>query len=224
MLALYREARRLGRAWTVAHILVGAALCLSGVARADTLTPEKQVMTVAMRQYFEGERAGGFAFLGGGLIHLGAASYLVTQDATVARNASYPLFVTGALQLIVGIAVTPAVSGQIRDREARINADPAAFRREELDRLQGVDTTFAWLQGIELAAVAVGTGLAIYGELEDHDALTGVGLGLAVGTALGLMLDFLAAQRGQSYMRALETNVGLTVSPEGAAAAYRATF
>jgi hypothetical protein len=181
-------------------------------------------MTGAVRQYFEGERAGGFGFLGAGLIHLGAASYLFTRDETVPHSASYPLFVTGAAQLLVGILVTPAASGKIRDSEARINAGPAAFQREELERMQGVADRFVWAQGLELTAFAVGTGLALYGELNDREVVSGVGLGLAVSSALVLVLDFLAAQRSESYIRALQTDFELRVSGDGAISGYRGTF
>ncbi|MFT3922322.1 MAG: hypothetical protein QM778_07290 [Myxococcales bacterium] len=209
--------------WIQAGLLaMFAALPVS--ARADSGSFEKLRLSEHMEHYFAAEKAGGLVFVASAITYLGTGAYLVTNDGDRARGASYPLFATGGLQLLVGVLVAATAKGQVEDRKSRIAADPERFRSEELARMRGVMNRFSWLLGIELGAAAAGVGLSIYGERKDKDVLAGAGLGLATGSAMLFCLEVLARQRGASYVSALRSSVDVSLSPQGAVAGFRGRF
>jgi len=186
-------------------ILTAASVLLSSSASASAQPArgERYRMTLSMEDYFEGERAAGYVFLGEGLVSAGTSAFLFTRGDAMSRGAGYPVAVIGGLEAIVGLALAIRTSGQIAERKRAIASDPASFQRDEKKRMERVIRQFVVLEVFELAAVATGLGLATYGEVDKKPLVTGIGAGLVVQGAALLGLDFLAERRGRRYMNAL---------------------
>lgn len=183
--------------------LLAAGLLVSRTASAQPARGERYRMTLSMEDYFEGERAAGYAFLGEGIVSVGTSAFLFTRGDEMSRGAAYPVAVIGALEAVVGLALALRTSGQIAERRQWIANDPAAFQQNERKRMERVIKQFVFLEVFELTAIAAGLGMATYGELGKKPLLTGIGAGLTVQGAALLGLDFLAERRGQRYLNAI---------------------
>jgi hypothetical protein len=217
-------------------MLAGAALAaasLFGSAQASAQLPplspaqpardERYRMTLSMEDYFEGERAAGWVFLGAGLLSAGTSAFLFTRGDEVSRGAAYPAAVFGAIDAAVGLLLVVRTSSKIAERRRWIANDPADFQRAERARMAGVLRTFTWLEGFEIAFAVTGLGLATYGEIDRKPLVTGIGAGLAVQSLALLGLDFLADRRAERYVMALR-DFNPSVARDGFGLSWRTRF
>ncbi len=189
---------------TISPFILGLAnVLVSPSVAAQQAHSERQQMTRAMEDYFEGERSAGTVFFGQGLISMGTSAFLFTRGDEMSRGAAYPVAIVGTLEAVVGLGLAIRTSKQITERRAQISTAPAQFQRDEQKRMQRVIRQFVILEVVELASVATGIGLATAGELNQKPFMTGVGAGLAVQGAAVLGLDFLAERRGARYLKAI---------------------
>jgi len=217
---------------TAGAALVAASLLCSANASAQLAAPppqqqpargERHRMTLSMEDYFEGERAAGYVFLGEGLVSAGTSAFLFTRGDEMSRGAAYPVAVIGGLEAAVGLILSVRTSGQIAERRRWIAKDPAGFQRAERARMGRVLRQFAWLEGFEIVAAATGLGLATYGEIDRKPLVTGIGAGLAVQSLALLGLDFLADRRGQRYVDALR-DFNPSIAQDGFRLSWRTRF
>jgi hypothetical protein len=184
---------------------------------------EQQRMTHQMEDYFGGEKAQAYVFLGMGVAALGAGAFLYSRTDRMARGASYPVLAIGLLQAAVGTGLILRTDGQIAERRIRIDQDLAGFRRDERERMEGVMSRFKVALYTELGVGALGLGLLAYGARQDRSTLKGIGLGLALQSTAMLGLDYFAAQRGQRYLDAIH-GFALSASPGGVSVGWAAAF
>jgi hypothetical protein len=204
-------------------VLFAATCLLPAQAFSQESAPEQQLLTHQVKDYFGGEKAQAYVFLGAGVAALGTGAFLFSRDGRVARGASYPVLAIGLLQAAVGTGLILRTDGQVAERERRIAHDAAGFQRDELARMEGVMSRFTVAMYTELAVGAAGLGLLAYGARQAQPTLQGIGLGLAIQCAVMLSLDFAAAQRGQRYLDALQ-GVSLSASRGGLAVGWQGTF
>src|SRR5690349_8013023 len=134
----------LATTFAAASFLVAAQL-FSTPASAQEARGERYRMTLSMEDYFEGERAAGYVFLGEGLVSIGTSAFLFTRGDPMSRGAGFPVVIIGALEAAVGLGLAVRTSGQIAERKRWIGSDPAAFQRDEKKRMERVIRQFVFL-------------------------------------------------------------------------------
>jgi hypothetical protein len=204
--------RRAGvRGFAVASLCLGMLGLAAGTARAE---PPREAMNNALVSYYDGEKAEGLIFLGTGVFSIGLGSYLVTRDSRFARGAGVPTLAVGVLQTIFAASYHAGIDGKVKDLRKQLDADPAAHRKKEIDRIAGVNRRFVIFRYAELGIIAAGATLATVGFVKKIDTLKGLGIGLAVESALFLSLDFFAERRAHQYRDKLErVPVAISVDP-----------
>jgi len=112
---------------------------------------------------------------------------------------SYALLSVGAIELVIGVALVVRTDARVRDFDAKIMHDAAAFRADELARIHGVNVGFRIIEVTEAALLAAGIAAVVRGATRKSDMWTGVGLGLAMQSAAMLTLDVFASERSHRY-------------------------
>jgi hypothetical protein len=206
---LSRPARgaRLGRPRTEPRVVRGAAalglvVLLAGLpARADDRArpEEAEEMVVHLRNYFGGEldEAAWWLGVGAGAAYTGSSLAASGRDEGI--GASIPLLAIGAIQLGAGIVLLARTDGQIRDLSALARKDLAAYRAEELPRMERVNFWFDVYQAVEISLMVVGFAGIVYGAVDHQDAVMGAGIGLATQATAMLSFDVIAAARADEY-------------------------
>ena len=162
-------------------------------------------MNNALVSYYAGEKSEALIFLGTGVFSIGLGSFLVTRDSRFARGAGYPTLTVGVLQTIFAASYHASIDGRVADLKKDLDTDPVAHRKRELDRIAGVNRRFVIFRYVELGIIAAGAALATVGFVKKNDILKGLGIGLAVESALFLSLDFFAERRAHQYRSKLES-------------------
>jgi hypothetical protein len=183
--------------------LASAALALPAPAAAQI---DAATMRRDMHDYFSGETSEAWVFLGTGLLAGGIATYGFTRDDDQAalQGAAWPLAVVGVIQIAAGLVLFARTPGQVDDLDAQLDRDGAAFRTDELTRMETVNDQFDLLAITEIALIVAGAGVATYGFLDDEPFWAGVGAGIAIQAGAMLILDLLAAARADRYTASLE--------------------
>jgi hypothetical protein len=180
-------------------MVVGRALIvlalLAHTARAETPAEAKAIM----RDYFDGEKTGGYVLVGMGIAGVASGTFLLKADCEVRQGMSYPLLAAGALQLAAGVYIGVASDNRIADFGKEIDRDGQAWTLRERDRMDGVQTQFTVLKLVELGLVAGGAGLAYYGYRTRRLRLEGAGIGIAIEAAATLLFDIWASRRADDY-------------------------
>jgi len=175
-------------------------LCALVLSSAKTVNADSGGASAAMNDYFAGEKRGGLVLVGLGAAGLGAGAVLATRDSDIARGAGYVGLGIGAIHVAAGVFVYVASAGRITTFEKEIADDESGFASRERERIRGVQRQFFALKIAEVALMAGGAGLAIYGVSSDRDLATGIGVGLAVEAAATLVFDIVAARRADRYL------------------------
>ena len=192
-----RTRRRTGPVRALAAPLAGLALLLAPArGRADDVRAD-------MHAYFAGEKRESLIFLAFGVASMGAGAGLATRGDPLPRAAGITLASFGLVQAAGAIYYYLSIAPRVRSLDAQISADPAAFRRDELARIGGVNDRFVAFRYTEMALIAGGLGLVAVGHNNDSRASMGVGLGLSLQAALLLGLDVFAERRSHAYTDAL---------------------
>lgn len=192
-------------------VLVLISFTGSGVARAAPPS-DRDAMAGHMQDWFDGERAESYVFLGAGVLSLGGGVYLATRDDDFARGAGYSTAGVGGLLTLFAITYTLSLSPKHEELERDLARDPATYQRRESARMQAIADRFVLYRWIEIGVLAVGAGLIGYGLADDQELVTGIGTGLAGEASLLLVLDYFAERRAHTYLDHLRD-----FSPNGSA-------
>jgi hypothetical protein len=183
-----------------AGLAAALTLGLAGSARAaDPAGEPREQLRAGMVEYFGREKSAALTFLGFGIASLGVGAGLTSRPDPFVRSTGITVGALGLVQVAGAIFYYVSIDGRVARLNARIDADAAAFRRDESARMAGVTSRFLVLRFIEAGVIVAGVGLAAAGELKDSGALKGVGLGLAIESATLLGLDFLADASAHEY-------------------------
>jgi hypothetical protein len=183
-------------------LLVATALACGNpvAARAETPTEAKAVM----KDYFDGEKTGGYVLVGMGLAGIATGALLLKDSCKVRVGMSYPLIAVGALHVAAGVYVGIASDRRINDFNLEIDRDGQAWTERERDRMSGVSTQFTALKVVEVGLIAGGAGLAYYGYRKGHPRASGAGIGIAIEAAVTLAFDIWASRRADAYRDKLD--------------------
>jgi hypothetical protein len=162
--------------------------------------PTQSEMAGHMEDWFDGEQSEAFVFLGFGVASAGGGAYLVTRDDDMARGAGWTLIAVGGLMTIFSITYSLGLSPKHDELKDQLAKDPAAYKREETDRMEAIADRFVLYRWTEVGLFAIGAGLATYGLIEDKDTFTGIGIALAGEAAIVLGLDYFAERRAHTYL------------------------
>jgi hypothetical protein len=181
----------------------GCALAVAASLYAQSAVaagPTQSEMASHMNDWFEGEQNEAYVFLGAGVLSAGGGAYLVTRDEDMAKGAGWTLIAVGGLMTIFSITYSLGLSPKHDELKDQLAKDPAAYKREETERMEGIADRFVLYRWTEIGLVAIGAGLITYGVIEEKDTFTGIGIALAGEAAVVLGLDYFAERRAHTYL------------------------
>jgi hypothetical protein len=156
-----------------------------------------------IEKYFTAEKYESLLFVLVGLIALLLASYFLTKvKQSFYTGIAYPLIAIGAIQLVVGSSVYIRSPKDIVRVNQLVQSDKARIQSEEIPRMKTVMKNFVLYRWIEIVLVL--TGISLFFFFNSNLLLKGIGLGLAIQSALMLLLDFFAESRAKAYLNFLQ--------------------
>lgn len=202
----------IARALVALAVTLAGVAALPGVARAEGAPAEEAIRT-PMRAYFLAEKSGGIGFAGAGLAAAAIGGVLASRPEDFVRGMSYPILGVALIELVAGAWLYFRTDRLLRNKEAELRANPAAFYERERRYALKVNRQFRMVEGVEIALLFGGVATAAASAAADNDTWTGVGVGLAIQAAAMLALDHAAHRRSQAYLRDLE-GLHLAISTE----------
>ena len=148
--------------------------------------------------YFTAEKQEAMLFMAVGVAALVVSFYLIKADSTY-KGMVYPLIVVAVIQLVVGSTVYFRTDRQVAALEKLLKYDPAAYKAEELQRMEPVMKNFRVYKSIEIILLAIGMALTF--ALRKNNLWYSVGIGLIVQSSLMLILDLFAERRAHDYLK-----------------------
>src|SRR5579883_2479930 len=158
------------RALVAAALAGGAFLAASSRAKAE---PPREDIDGDLRDYYGGERTSAWVVLGIGVPAAVAGGVLAAQPGDFSRGLGWPMLTMGAVEAIGAVFYAVRVGGEIDHYESLLARDPAAYRAEELDHIEGTTSRFVGYRLGELAFTLAGAGIATYGFASWRDAWKG---------------------------------------------------
>ena len=160
-----------------------------------------------MRDYFAREQRGGIVLMAMGAPAAALGASLLFDTPDLWKGMAYPLLILGGAEFIGGLIFAARTPAQVRKLEAGFSTQPRATQAGERKRMQRVNRQFFLIQIVEVALMAGGIAMSAAGGAIKNDALTGVGLGLAIeGTGL-LLFDVFAAARAIRFHDSLRRDL-----------------
>jgi hypothetical protein len=179
---------------------VPAATPAAGVPES-ALPSASALMVEQMEDYLDAERAESRLFVGLGALSLAGGAVALASDRPALQGASLPVMGVGLIQLLVGGSVWWRTEDQKRALRTQIGEAPARYVADETQRMKTVNDNFVIYRWTELSLLGAGAALGATGYALDREFVTGLGLGLAVQSAIMLGLDYFAERRGHAYAR-----------------------
>ncbi|HEY8075707.1 MAG TPA: hypothetical protein VIF62_16390 [Labilithrix sp.] len=187
----------------LALLALAAVLAAPSVARADEAAAS--TMHAAVRDYYDAEVKTSFLFVGFGAVTAGGGAVALTEPGQFAHGLGWSSLVLGGLTAVGGAGYGVAAKLRGDHYEDLLARDPAAFKREEGDRIAGTNKRFWLYLGYELLETAAGVGIAAYGAAAKNDSLRGVGVGTAA-QGIGLfVIDVPGAGRASRYQEQIKS-------------------
>lgn len=159
-------------------------------------------MNNAVEKYFGAEKAESALFVALGLVAIALAVYFfVNVKQPYYNGLSYALVVVALIQITVGGSVYVRSPKDILRVNDMLNTDHERIAEEEIPRMEVVMRNFVWYRWIEIILLA--GGLLLYFYMQPLSLWKGLGLGLAIQSAMMLLLDLFAENRGKTYLEFL---------------------
>ncbi len=189
--------------------LLSLVLLTQAPVEADTAAPtlvphEVEVLRSALQVYEKGERRSVLPFGVAALTTLTGGGLLLLSSDAVARGAAWPLLGFGLLELAAGLFF--GIRNEQPKLEAQLDADPAAFVREERERIGRISRrNQPILLGVWSAVIAAGGAMAGVGAARSERTVAGVGLGLVVQGLAFFLIDWAVLDRADDYLAVLRS-------------------
>jgi hypothetical protein len=188
-----------------------AALCvatlawllgLAAPAAADdgAAAVTRSAVDADLRGYYGGERVAAYVIGGLGAAGAGAGAYLVTRGDDLSRGLGWSWLSLGGLELLGAAFYSLQVGGEIDHYHSALVRDPAGYRAEEMDHIQGTESRFVYYRAIELGLTLAGAGMAGYGLAARRDVWIGTGLGVGSLALPLLVIDSFNDARARRYL------------------------
>lgn len=162
-------------------------------------------MRDAMIGYFAAEKQESLLFMVIGVAAI-ITSVALFMTASSYRGMSYPLIAIALIQLAVGGSVYFRTDAQVATLSAQMSREPAAYKADELARMEKVNKNFGIYKVIEIALLAAG--IVMTYALRRSDTLYAVAIGLILQASVMLVLDLFAERRADTYTAAVATLSG----------------
>ena len=153
-------------------------------------------MSDPLAVYFAGEKQAGALCLAFGAAAL-AFSVWVWRAHAPFRAMAVPVALIGMLQLGIGVGLLARTDKQVATLRADLASEPAGARAKELARMDRVNAKFRIVKILE-AVLITGALVMVFG-FRGRPAVTAVGLGVLVQSALMLVFDIFAEHRAHIY-------------------------
>lgn len=148
--------------------------------------------------YFAAEKSEALLFMAVGVAAIAVSGWLWLSRSRW-KAMALPLVVIAAIQLTVGGTVYFRTDAQVAALQAQLAADRSAFKQAETVRMDVVVKNFKIYKAIEIALLLAG--LALVALMRSRQTLLAVGAGLALQSALMLVLDLFAEARADEYLK-----------------------
>jgi uncharacterized paraquat-inducible protein A len=155
-----------------------------------------------MNSYFSAEKQESLIFIAVGLLAIGISVWLWMNGHRL-KSMAYPLVAIAVMQIVVGASVYLRTDVQLSTLSVQLNANPAALKTEETNRMQTVMKNFSIYKAVEMVLLIIGVGMIAF--LQRHDLAAGIGVGLVLQAAFTLTLDIFAEARGADYLSAIRS-------------------
>ena len=138
-----------------------------------------------------------------------AGGFFFLWKTQFAKGAAAPLLALGILQAIIGYAVYAKSDKQRIDNVYAADMNPGKLKNQELPRIHSLNRNLTIYRFVELFLILAGIGMGVYFKSQpDRSFYIGLGVALAIESALLLGLDSLAWKRALFYTSQLETFLG----------------
>ena len=160
-----------------------------------------------IEKYFFAEKHESLFFMiVGAVAILLAISFYVFLKNHFYKGAAIPLLLIGLVQVIVGYTVYARSDNQRIDNVYAYDMNPSKLKHEELPRIETVNKNFAIYRWVEIFFLIAGLILLFYFKGNEHKTLfLGLGLTLAIQSAIMLGADYFAEKRALIYQQQLES-------------------
>jgi hypothetical protein len=150
-------------------------------------------------KYFNEEKYESVFFVLVGLIAILTSVYFFTKVKLPFYNGiSYPLLAVAVIQLTVGISIYFRSPKDIIRVENFVKFDKSKIQSNEIPRMNLVMQKFILYRWVEILLFVLG--LIFFFYFNPGSLIKGLGIGLAIQSALMLFLDYFAKKRGFDYL------------------------
>ncbi|MEO7310545.1 MAG: hypothetical protein ABIX01_09115 [Chitinophagaceae bacterium] len=158
-----------------------------------------------VEKYFLAEKGESLLFVFIGIAALIAAVvFYFLLKTPFYKGAVIPLAAIAILQMVVGYTVYRRSDGQRKDIVYKMDMNPAAIRDKEVPGMELVMKKFLIYRRVEIALLAIGLACCFVSRGDATKAFwCGLGLALALQTAIMLAANYFAEARGKSYLQGL---------------------
>lgn len=131
--------------------------------------------------------------------------FLAMMKTPLYKGIAIPIIAIGLIQSIVGFTVYARSDAQRKDIVYKMDLNPGAIKDAEIPRMETVMKNFAIYRWVEITLLIAGIVLiVVYKNNNAKQLLFGVGMGLAIQSAIMLGADYFAEKRGGEYLRGLQ--------------------
>lgn len=167
----------------------------------ETDMSDIQQMQQEIVHYFLAEKYESLIFVGVGVLAIIVSVWLWMSESSFAatfKAMSYPLVAVALIQIIVGGSVYMRSDKQIETFSAQVQSAPAAYKADEMRRMDVVNKNFTLYKWIEIALLlaAIATTFIV----SRNSAWYAVAIGLFIQSALMLTADLFAEHRAHHYV------------------------
>ena len=153
--------------------------------------------------YFAGEKAESYLFLGLGLLGFGLSIYLAKITASPFwKGFAIPCMIVSVLEIIIGVTLIYRSPKDIIRVEHYFKNEPSKISTDEIPRMDKVMKNFVIFRYSEIAIILVG--ILFYFVFAKLEFWKGLGLGLLIQASVVLTLDYFAERRGFIYLEYLK--------------------
>ena len=159
-----------------------------------------------IEKYFIAEKQESLLFIVVGIIAIILAlAFFFHWKTTFYKGAAIPLLVIGLIQAIVGLTVYSRSDSQRIENVYAYDMDPGKLKTQELPRMKKVNKNFIICRWVEFFLILMGLILVfIFRNNEGGTFWYGLGITLAIQSAIMLGADYFAEKRAIKYSSGLE--------------------
>ena len=159
-----------------------------------------------VNDYFSGEKTQCLIGIVLGLISIAVAIYSLIQLQTeLYKGIAYPFLIISVLLIIICAGVVWRTPRDIARVNQFVQQEPEKIHTEEIPRMKAVMKNFKIIKIVEACLFVIALGIILYASSKNKDLLKGIGLGLAIQSAIMYGFDYFAHARGKIYWEFLQS-------------------